>query len=336
MQSLRPSIRNLRQQRDAGAHILAALVVVSRGGEQIVRPAIAQIVAELVKLLRRDADERGLGADLVARHQPVETDRTSCPRRPSPSPRAPAAAIPRRTPPPLGPSLGRVNSAARGNRMRPASIVGGAPMRALCTASANTRSSVAFSGIGGAVGPVHRQRRRDPRERLAQLPRAQVPRSPIGARDSKRRGAQPVEIRGECRFDDLALLLAHQRGEIHRMAGEIRIGRRERVGPPIVHPQAGSPWPGNRSPPCRRSASPPAGARRSPVSSRRTTARAAAARAGARSSRADRASRPDDRCAIRRSGPARSCLDARVRRFEHPRDSRYGCPTSQLTSKKRR
>ena len=73
VQCFRPAIGDLRQQRDAGPHVLAALVVVRRGGQHVVGPALAQIMAEFVKPVGRNSDQRGLGADLVARHQSVET-----------------------------------------------------------------------------------------------------------------------------------------------------------------------------------------------------------------------------------------------------------------------
>ena len=43
---------------------------------------------------------------------------------------------------------------------------------------------------------------------------------------------------GKRRLEDRAFLFAHQFAEIHRMAGEIRIGRGQNVGTLIVHPQA--------------------------------------------------------------------------------------------------
>jgi hypothetical protein len=73
VQCCRPAVRDFRQQRNSRPHVLTAFVVVGGGREHVPRPVFAQVVAVFVELVRGDTEQGGLGADLVARQQPVET-----------------------------------------------------------------------------------------------------------------------------------------------------------------------------------------------------------------------------------------------------------------------
>src|SRR5882672_8224374 len=73
MQRLGPTVGYLREYRDTSTDIFAALIVMCRGRQHAVRPAIAQVMTIFVKSIVGNADERRLRSDFVARDQPIET-----------------------------------------------------------------------------------------------------------------------------------------------------------------------------------------------------------------------------------------------------------------------
>ena len=67
-----PQFRNLGQNVDARAHVLAAFRVVRRCGIQSVRPPLLQKHVAIVKLLQPvEIFAAGIAADIVHRYEPV-------------------------------------------------------------------------------------------------------------------------------------------------------------------------------------------------------------------------------------------------------------------------
>ncbi|SAL86101.1 hypothetical protein AWB68_07910 [Caballeronia choica] len=69
VQRRRPFVGNLRERRDARAHVFAALVVVRRGREHRVRERLRALQIALVKRFDRQREFPRIGADFIARQQ---------------------------------------------------------------------------------------------------------------------------------------------------------------------------------------------------------------------------------------------------------------------------
>ena len=93
----RPLVRDLGQHGDARARVLAALVVVRRGGEQRAREVLRPRPRRGVEAGGRDREAARIGADLVARDAGGRSGRRPCPPRSWPrSARRAAGSAPRR------------------------------------------------------------------------------------------------------------------------------------------------------------------------------------------------------------------------------------------------